>query len=105
MTRATAATRSRISIRLQPRAARDQIVGWEGSMLRAQVHAPPVEDAANQALIRLLSRSLRVALGAVRIVNGHKHRDKLLEIVGLTLPECELRLGVGSRVDNKNCGD
>ncbi len=99
------ATRSRINVRLQPRASRDQIVGWQGSVLRAQVHAPPVEEAANQALIRLLSRSLQVAPRALRIVHGHKHRDKLLEIDGLTLPECELRLGASSRVDNKNRGD
>jgi len=96
---------SRINIRLQPRSSRTQVVGWQGAALKVQVHAPAVDDAANQALIVLLSRTLGVAPRALRIVHGHKNRDKLIEIEGLTLPECERRLVPRPRVDNEKCGD
>lgn len=96
---------ARINIRLQPRASRNQIVGWHGNALKVQVHAPPVEGAANEALIACLSRALRIAPRALRIVHGQKSRDKLIEIDGLTNPECEQRLRELVRVDNESAGD
>ena len=96
---------ARISIRLQPRASRNQIVGWHGPALKVQVHAPPVDGAANEALIAFLARALRVAPRSLRIVHGHKNRDKLLEIDGLTNPECVQRLRQLARVDNEGAGD
>ena len=53
-------------------------------VLRARVAAPPVEGAANQALLRLLADELGVARRAVRLVAGAAGRQKLVVVEGLT---------------------
>lgn len=72
----------RLQIHLQPRAPCDRIVGWQGAALKVQVHAPPVEGAANAALIELLAETLEVPRRAVRILFGSTNRNKLVEIDG-----------------------
>ena len=70
----------RLQIRLQPRAARTRIVGRQGDVIKVQVNAPPVDGAANAALIDLLANTLGVRRRTVRIVRGNTSRDKLVEI-------------------------
>ena len=53
-------------------------------MLRARVAAPPIEGAANQALIRLLAEELGIARRSVRLVAGAAGRQKLIVVEGLT---------------------
>jgi uncharacterized protein len=52
-------------------------------VLRARVAAPPIEGAANQALLRLLADELGVARRAVRLVAGAAGRQKLVVIDGV----------------------
>ena len=66
-------------------------------MLRARVAAPPVEGAANQALLRLLADELGVARRAVRLVAGAAGRQKLVVVEGMT-PEDVLARWPGLRV-------
>jgi uncharacterized protein YggU (UPF0235/DUF167 family) len=66
-------------------------------VLRARVAAPPVEGAANQALLRLLADELGVARRAVRLVAGAAGRQKLVVVEGLT-PEDVLARWPGLRV-------
>lgn len=70
----------RLEIRLQPRAARTRIVGRHASALKVQVHAPPVDGAANAALIALLAETFGVPGRAVRLLQGAANRRKLVEI-------------------------
>lgn len=86
---------SRLSVRLVPRASRDEISGFEGETLRVRVTAPPVEGRANQALVRLLAKRLGVARGAVRVVAGQTSRQKVLAIDGLDDAELRRRLEGG----------
>ncbi len=58
----------------------------EGS-LHARVTAPPVEGAANQALLRLIAAELGVARRSVRLVAGAAGRQKLIVVEGLTPDE------------------
>ena len=83
---------TRLRVRVQPRAASDTIAGWELGVLRVRVTAPPVEGAANQALIALLARALGVPRAAVSIVRGDRSRDKLVAVGGLSRAEIEARL-------------
>ena len=72
---------ARFAVRLTPRGGRDAIDGvGEDGALRVRVAAPPVEGAANEALCRLLARSLGVAPGGVRIVAGVSARRKVIEV-------------------------
>ena len=83
---------SRLSIRLTPRATRDEVGAFEGETLRVRVTAPPVNGRANEALTRLLASRLGVPRGAVRIVAGQASRFKVVAIDGLTGDEVRRRL-------------
>lgn len=84
----------RIRVRVTPRGGRDAVVGGSAGALRVRVAAPPIAGAANEALVRLLARTLGVPRGAVRIVSGAAGRDKTVEVDGLDEAEVWRRLGL-----------
>ena len=81
-----------IKVRVQPKASRDQVVGFSGDTLRLRVTAPPKAGKANQAVIALLSDALGIAKFRVRIIRGRSSRDKLVSIASLTGEQVLLRL-------------
>lgn len=84
---------SRITVRLQPRASRDEILGLnEEGALRVRVKAPPVDGAANEALVQLLAKTLGVRKGSVTLVSSATARNKIIEVEGLTAGELRTRL-------------
>ena len=83
-------------MRLQPRAARDEIVGERDGALVVRLTAPPVEGRANAALCRLLARRLGVAPSRVAVVRGAKSRDKVVGVEGLSGDEVARGLGLGT---------
>jgi uncharacterized protein len=75
----------RLTLRVTPRARRSQITGpveaGEGrSALAVKLAAPPVEGAANEALIAFLAQELGVGRSALRIVSGEKSRLKVVRV-------------------------
>jgi uncharacterized protein (TIGR00251 family) len=77
----------RVSVRLQPRAGRDEIVGVEdsagrGAHLKVRVTAAPESGKANAALEKLLAKAWRVAPSLVTVVGGAKSRDKSVLVEG-----------------------
>lgn len=72
----------KIEVRLTPRAARDEVVGWRGRELACRVRAAPVDGKANEALRRLLAKRLGVARGRVRLLRGARSRSKLIAVEG-----------------------
>lgn len=74
----------RFRVRLQPRASRDEIAGVHGGALKIRLHAPPVDGAANEALVAFLADRLAVPRRAIRIVTGATSRTKLVEVEGVT---------------------
>ena len=81
-----------LAVKLQPRAAKNEIGGPLGGELKIKVTAPPVDAAANQALIDLLAEKLGCARGAVQIVRGKTSRHKTIWIGGLSAGEVLLKL-------------
>lgn len=80
-----------IRVRLTPRGGRDRIDGWVDDpgkpgarMLKVRVAAPPVDGAANKALVAVLARTLGVARSAVEITAGQTARIKTVRINGIT---------------------
>jgi uncharacterized protein (TIGR00251 family) len=73
-------TAVRIAVRVAPRSARDRVVGPHGGSLKLQVTAPPVEGAANRAVIDLLAGWLGVPRRAFTIVQGQAGRNKVVEV-------------------------
>jgi uncharacterized protein YggU (UPF0235/DUF167 family) len=74
---------ARFTVRLTPRASADRVDGVVDGVLRARVSAPPVEGAANHALLRLLATELGVARRDVRLVAGAGGRTKVVVVDGL----------------------
>jgi uncharacterized protein len=72
------------NVRVVPRSSRNQIVGVEGEALKIKLTAPPVEGAANAALIEFIAEWLGVRRSAVSIVSGDKARNKLVRVNGVT---------------------
>jgi uncharacterized protein (TIGR00251 family) len=85
----------RLTIHVQPRAALNLVVGLHGDAVKVRLMAPPVDGAANQALVQLLSTVLGVAPARVRLTAGNVARRKIIEIAGLTSREARERLGLG----------
>ncbi len=74
----------RVSVHVQPRATRSEIVGLHGAALKVRLQAPPVDGAANEALVTLLAERLGVTRRAVRVVAGASSRAKTVEVDGTT---------------------
>ncbi len=74
---------TQLAAKIQPRAARNQIGEATGAELKIKITAPPVDSAANEALIRFLATQLHCSRGAVQIVRGQKATHKLIVIEGL----------------------
>ena len=76
-----------LSVKLQPRASKNEIGEPLGDELRIKVTAPPVDAAANAALIQLLADRLDCPRNRVDLVRGHTSRHKLIKLHGFTAPE------------------
>jgi len=73
-----------LNVRVIPRARKTEISGERDGALVVRVAAPPVEGAANEALIEFLSDALRVPRRAIQIVSGERSRQKRIAIAGVT---------------------
>src|SRR5690242_14557534 len=85
---------SLLAIKLQPRASHNEIGEAVGTELKIKVTAPPVDAAANGALIELLARELGCARGRVELVRGQKSRHKIVKLHGFT-PEAAIQKLLG----------
>jgi uncharacterized protein len=77
------------AVRVQPRASRSAVAGVHGGALKVRLEAPPVDGAANEALVALLAERLGVARRAVRIVAGAAARSKVVEVEGVERAQVE----------------
>ncbi len=73
-----------LSIRIQPRASKNEILRMEGGMLKVRLTAPPVDGAANEALVKFLADTLSIAKSQVEIVSGHTSRQKIVRVNGIS---------------------
>jgi len=79
-------------VRVIPRAARSRIDGMRAGALLVRLAAPPVEGAANDALVTLLASTLGVPRRSVRLIAGERSRNKRVVIDGRTEVEIRERL-------------
>jgi uncharacterized protein len=74
----------RFAVRLTPRGGADRVEGVSAEgVLLVRVAAPPVDGAANEALVKLIARELDIAPSAVRVVSGATARTKLVAVSGV----------------------
>jgi len=72
-----------LAIKLQPRASKNEIGAARGAALRIKVTAPPVDAAANEALLRLLADTFDCPRSKIELIRGHTSRQKVVNIYGL----------------------
>ena len=73
----------RIEVYIQPRASKTGLAGTHGGLIKIRIAAPPVENAANLALIDFIAKHFGIAKRCVRVVSGAASRRKILEIDGI----------------------
>ena len=84
----------RLRIRVMPRSSRSKIDGIRNGCVVVRVTAPPVEGAANDAVLDLLATTLRLPRRALNLVLGETSREKTIVVAGLTDTEVRKRLGL-----------
>ena len=85
-----------LSVKLQPRASRNEVQGLHGAELKICVTAPPVDSAANSALIEFLAERLGVGRGAVQLTRGQTSRHKTIFIAGAKAAVVASSLGMNA---------
>ena len=73
-----------LTVRVQPRASRDEVAGAIEGALKIRLCAPAAENRANEALAEFLAAVLKVPKSSVRILSGERGRTKRVEITGVT---------------------
>lgn len=71
------------SAAIQPRASKNEISGVMNGALKIRLTSPPVEGAANRALIKFLAKALGVSGSRVEIVGGLTGKNKVIRIEGI----------------------
>jgi uncharacterized protein (TIGR00251 family) len=74
----------RFGVEVKVRASQSRVLGIKADRLSAALAAPPVDGAANLALIDLLAEHFGVPRRQVCIVAGEKSRRKVVELSGLS---------------------
>jgi uncharacterized protein (TIGR00251 family) len=72
-----------LDIRVIPRSPRTSVDGMRGAAILVRLAAPPVDGAANDALIAFLSAALDIPRRQITIVSGERSRDKRVRIAGI----------------------
>jgi len=78
-----------LTVRVLPRASKDEIVGAMEGALKIRLRAPALENRANEALAVFLAELLKRPKSAVRIQSGEHSRTKRVEIHGVTRQQVE----------------
>ena len=79
-------TRAGLTVRLHvlPRAKISEIAGLHNGALKIKITAPPVDDAANRAVIEFFSKLLGISRSSLKILAGNKSREKILQVQGIS---------------------
>lgn len=85
-----------LSIKVQPRASKNEIGEAMGAELKVKVTAPPVDSAANEAVLRLLADVLDCPRGSVQLIRGNTSRHKQILIQRMPLDSVAAKLGAKS---------
>ncbi len=86
---------ARMSVYVQPRASKTAVVGMHDGCVKIRLAAPPVDGAANVALVEFVAERVGVAKSRVRITAGLTGRRKTVEVDGITAEQLAGALSIG----------
>lgn len=87
---------ARINIYVQPRASKTVVAGMHDGCVKIRLAAPPVDGAANAALVEFVADQLGIAKSRVRITAGLTSRRKTVEVDGVTAAQIAVALSLES---------
>lgn len=87
----------RVTIRVRPGSAREQVGGSHGGALVVRVHAPAVGGRATAAAVAALAAAFGVPRHAVRLVSGASSRTKVVDVDGAAVADLDRLLGRSAR--------
>ena len=83
-----------LEVRIQPGASKTEVAGSYGDLPKIPIAAPPVEGAANKALVEFVAKAVGVSKTSVEILSGHSSRNKRLRIAGASLASVKKALDI-----------
>jgi uncharacterized protein len=83
-----------ISVYVAPKASINKVVGLHNGAVKVALTAPPVEGAANKALVELLAKTLGVPRSSVSLVSGQASRNKLVQVWGIGVEAATRKLAL-----------
>lgn len=86
--------RAGLTVHVQSRAKRTEVVGWHGDAVKIRVSAPPINGAANLELVRFVASVAGVPRTAVEIVSGTASRRKRVVVQGISTAHLLQALGI-----------
>jgi uncharacterized protein (TIGR00251 family) len=81
-------------IQVHPRAGKTEVVGWHGDAIKIRLRAPPVDGAANEELIRFLSKTFHVPRSAIHILSGATAQRKRIKVESIDRTDLKAALGI-----------
>ncbi len=87
--------RTVIKVVIQTGASKNEILGMRGDVLQVKVTTPPESGKANEAMLTLLARTLKVAKSRIKILRGHSSREKVLAMDDFSPEDLRSRLRGG----------
>ena len=72
-----------INLKVHPKSSANKVVGEHNGALKVSVTAPPEGGKANAAVVKLLSKLLRIPKSNVEIVSGQTSKNKRIRILGI----------------------
>jgi hypothetical protein len=78
-----------LSVRIQPRASKNELTIMEDGGIKIRLTAPPVDGAANEALIRFLADTFSLSRSQIEIVSGHTSKNKIVRIEGISREDAQ----------------
>ena len=71
-----------LSVYVLPKSSKTEVVGKYGDAIKIKLKSPPVDGAANEELIRFLSKALEIPRRNIEIIKGHTNKRKTVSIAG-----------------------
>ena len=88
----TVETRLKLNVKVIPNSAKNQVVGWFDGRLKLKVTAQAEKGKANKAVIKLLSKSLRLSPQNIYLVSGDTQSLKVFELSSLNQEQLHQRI-------------
>jgi uncharacterized protein (TIGR00251 family) len=84
--------RINLSVYVVPRSSKTEVIGLYGDFLKIKLKSPPVDNEANEELIRYISEKLKISKSNIRIVSGQTQKKKILSLFGGTIDKIKTLL-------------